>query len=172
MSPCQPLHLTNYGVHAEKSQLCSQNGMLMKALTFTMWGGAFAALANTGKPCALAEALECPYQSPQISLIPTYNSCPTMPEVESASTLLLRVVDDDLLVERARDSNMQCCRTQVRLSSRRDMRDRHARRRRRQQEYLEKSVEGLKRKLQADGESHRADSARFRQARGPVHLLH
>lgn len=35
----------------------------------------------------------------------------------------------------------------------------------RQQEYLEKTVEGLKRKLQATSESHRANSARYRQAR-------
>ena len=37
----------------------------------------------------------------------------------------------------------------------------------RQQEYLEKTVEGLKRKLQATSESHRASSARYRQARTP-----
>ena len=35
----------------------------------------------------------------------------------------------------------------------------------RQQEYLEKSVEGLKRKLQASSEAQRADTARFRQVR-------
>ena len=35
----------------------------------------------------------------------------------------------------------------------------------RQQEYLEKTVEGLKRKLQATSEGHRANSARYRQAR-------
>ena len=37
--------------------------------------------------------------------------------------------------------------------------------RRRQQEYLEKSVEGLKRKLQTTTDVHRADTVRFRQAR-------
>jgi hypothetical protein len=37
--------------------------------------------------------------------------------------------------------------------------------RRRQQEYLEKSVEGLKRKLQTSTDVHRADTVRFRQAR-------
>jgi len=37
--------------------------------------------------------------------------------------------------------------------------------RRRQQEYLEKSVEGLKRKVQTTTDVHRADTVRFRQAR-------